>query len=67
MYINLNMELNIQSITAKSVNYLLFGLAIAISVNFVTDEKVSFEKLVMIAVLASFIYATTDYINNKEK
>lgn len=60
------MELNIQNITKNSVNYLLFGLAIAIAVNFVTDEKLSYEKLIMIAILSSLIYATTEYINNKK-
>lgn len=61
------MELNLKSITANSVEYLLFGLAISLAVNFVTNEKLPYEQLVMIAVLASLIYATTDFLNKHSK
>jgi hypothetical protein len=47
--------------TTKSIKFLLFGLAMAISVNVITEEKLPFEQLLMVAFVASFIYAVNDF------
>lgn len=56
--------MNTQNIISKSTKYLLFGLAIAISVNVICDEKLTFDQIIMICISSSFIYSMTEYVNN---
>lgn len=56
--------MNTQNIISKSTNYLLFGLAIALAVNVICEEKLTFEQIIMICIASSLIYSIADHINS---
>lgn len=58
-------ELDSRNIISKTINYIIFGVSIAIMVNFVTNDTLKFEELLSICVFASLIYAFTPILELK--
>lgn len=58
--------LSTKKIIVKSINYIIFGISIAIMVNFITNDTLSFEELLSICVFASLIYACSPILQFKD-
>lgn len=58
-------KLSTKKIIYKSINYIIFGVSIAVMVNFVTNDTLTFEELLSICVFASLIYASTPVLEFK--
>lgn len=56
--------MELSEIINNSGKYFLFGLAISIAVNTVTDDILPFDKLLMIAIVSSLIYSITEYLED---